>query len=183
MSCTIREAADCDLAAIRRTTLDAFGPAEGGEVCELVAALLSDPTAVPLTSLVAEMRGEVVGHVLLSGVRIGAGPQGVQAAILAPLSVVTAEQNQGVGGALVEAGVEALSQAGTDLVFVLGHPGYYPKFGFKPASPHGLEAPYVIPAEHADAWMVLELTEGALVSAGGRVVCADALMDPRHWTA
>ena len=70
---------------------------------------------------------------------------------------------------------------GVGLVFVLGHPGYYPKYGFVPAGTRGFEAPYPIPPEHADAWMVQELQLGMIGSFMGQVECTDTLNDPKHW--
>jgi predicted N-acetyltransferase YhbS len=70
---------------------------------------------------------------------------------------------------------------GVELVFVLGHPGYYPRFGFKPAGVLGFEAPYPIPEKHADAWMVRELRAGIIGSVRGKVVCADTLSRPEYW--
>jgi putative acetyltransferase len=67
------------------------------------------------------------------------------------------------------------------LVFVLGHPDYYPRHGFEPAGPQGLDAPYPIPAAHEDAWMVLALRPGVIGKLRGRVVCADALDKPEYW--
>jgi putative acetyltransferase len=66
-------------------------------------------------------------------------------------------------------------------VFVLGHPEYYPRFGFRPAGALGMDAPYPIPERHADAWMVQALRPGLLGQVRGTVRCADTLNDPRHW--
>jgi putative acetyltransferase len=68
-----------------------------------------------------------------------------------------------------------------DLVFVLGHPAYYPRFGFSPAGARGLDAPYPIPQKNAEAWMVRELRPGVIGDCSGRVICADALADPEYW--
>ena len=67
------------------------------------------------------------------------------------------------------------------LVFVLGHPDYYPRSGFTPAGVHGLDAPYPILPEHAAAWMVQALRPGLLDSVTGTVRCSDVLNDPRYW--
>ena len=66
-------------------------------------------------------------------------------------------------------------------MFVLGHPGYYPRFGFRPAGALGLAAPYPIPPQHADAWMVQELKAGTIGAVEGRVVCAKALDKREYW--
>ena len=74
-----------------------------------------------------------------------------------------------------------MSESGVELVFVLGHPEYYPRHGFTPAGALGFEAPYPIPDEHAEAWMVQELRPGVIGSVCGRVICADMLNKPEHW--
>jgi putative acetyltransferase len=81
----------------------------------------------------------------------------------------------------IEKGLRHLTKTGVDLVFVLGHPEYYPRYGFKPAGHLGFEAPYPIPDEHADAWMVQALRPGVIGSVSGKVRCADELNMPEHW--
>ena len=90
-------------------------------------------------------------------------------------------QKKGIGGKLIDRGLQLLTSSGVDLVFVLGHSEYYPRHGFEPAGSLGLEAPYPIPEEHKDAWMVQALRPGLLGSLHGKVVCADALDKPEHW--
>jgi predicted N-acetyltransferase YhbS len=72
---------------------------------------------------------------------------------------------------------------GVALVFVLGHPGYYPKYGFAAAGSKGFEAPYPIPPEHSSAWMVQELQPGTIECISGQVICAETLNDPKYWRA
>jgi len=74
-----------------------------------------------------------------------------------------------------------LEVSGVDLVFVLGHPEYYPRFGFETAGRLGFEAPYPIPEKHADAWMVQELKNGMVSENQGKILCADSLNSPDHW--
>ncbi|MCP4693940.1 MAG: N-acetyltransferase [Desulfobacterales bacterium] len=101
--------------------------------------------------------------------------------ILAPLAIIPGAQGKGVGGKLIVEGLRQLTESNMDLVFVLGHPGYYPKFGFKPAGAVGFEAPYPIPEKDAAAWMVQELRPGVIGSLSGKIICADALHQPEHW--
>ena len=101
--------------------------------------------------------------------------------ILAPLAVIPDDQSKGIGGRLITEGMRRLAASGVDQVFVLEHPGYYPRFGFHPAGLHGLAASYPIPAENADAWMVQDLGSGLLGQVHGRVICADALDKPEYW--
>ena len=177
----IREASKADEAAVRHLIGEAFGDEEGAGIADLVEALMVDPTAQPVISLVAVIERETVGHILFSNVRIDTARPAIQAAILAPLSVSPEYQRRGIGGALVKEGLSKCRQAGCDLVFVLGHPSYYPKHGFIPARVHDLDAPYPIAPQNADAWMVEELRPKAIESTSGRVICADSLMDPKYW--
>jgi predicted N-acetyltransferase YhbS len=177
----LRLSTDSDLPAISRIHLDAFGPAEGPEIVDLVSALLSDETAVPYLSIVAESGGELTGHVLFSAARLDSPGESPVASILAPLGVLQASQLQGVGSLLVNRGLELLIEQGVDLVFVLGHPAYYPRFGFEPAGRFGFEAPYPIPEKNAEAWMVKALKSGALELFAGTVACAAVLNRPEHW--
>jgi len=87
--------------------------------------------------------GELVGHVLLTRVDVGGNP----ALALAPLGVLPAHQGAGVGAALTRAALAAAAEAGERLVVVLGHPRYYPRFGFQPASRFGITGPYQVPDE------------------------------------
>lgn len=183
MNLRMRKALDPDQQAIADTTFAAFGKAQGQEIADLVSGLSVDPTAQPLLSLVATADDNVVGHILFTKTQIehSGRMERVNSMILAPLSVHPEYQNQGIGGGLIKAGLKALAAEGVELVFVLGHPGYYSRFGFTPAGVEGLEAPYPIPPEHADAWMVQELRPGIIERTSGTVLCAEVLNDPKHW--
>ncbi len=173
----IREATGTDLEDVLSVEREAFGE---DDEAGLVRNLLDDPTALPLLSLVAFDGDRAVGHVLFTTAFLADDPA-ARVAILAPLAVVPAAQKQGVGTRLVRSGLELISAWGVDLVFVLGDPRYYPRHGFEPARPLGFEAPYPIPEEDADAWMVQALKPGAIGSLQGKVVCADALDRPEYW--
>lgn len=147
------------------------------EEAELVRDLLGDPTARPALSLLAFQGPEAVGHVLFTAA--GVSGTTLTASILAPLAVVPAMQKQGIGGALIEAGVDRLIDAGVDLVFVLGHPTYYPRHGFVPALPLGLTVKY--PIEPEEAWMVRPLRDGLLGQVSGTVTFAEKLDRPELW--
>lgn len=178
----IRASTAGDLGKVRDVILAAFDESERDVVYELVTRLLQDPTARPLTSLVAESdEGRIVGHVLFSAVKLVGSGRGVSASILAPLAVHPDFQSQGIGGQLINEGLRRLGESGVQLVFVLGYPAYYQRFAFQPAASLGLEAPYPIAEENADAWMVLALQNGILGSVRGRVECADSLNRPELW--
>ncbi|MBN1632463.1 MAG: N-acetyltransferase [Thermoleophilia bacterium] len=174
----IRQAADPDLSEVIRVERSAFGQ---DDEAELVEALLGDPTAWPCLSLLARKGGRVVGHVLFTAGWLKEAPGAAVVALLAPLAVVPGSQRQGVGGALIARGLELLRESGVDLVFVLGHPTYYPRHGFEPAGRLGFEAPFPIPEKDAGAWMVQALHPGVIGQVRGTFVCADALNRPEYW--
>ena len=147
---------------------------------ELVRAILADPTAAPVLSLIAEADGRALGHVLFSTVRFDGAAAGTPAAILAPLAVVPDAQGKGIGSRLVEEGLGRLREAGIALVFVLGDPRYYRRFGFTAAAARGFAAPHPLPAAYAEAWMVQALGTDA-PEQGSRVTCCDALMPQEFW--
>ena len=151
------------------------------EEAELVNALLSDPSAQPSLSLLAEIDARPVGHILFTTAHLTGATKPATIMILAPLSVVPEAQKQGIGGQLIKAGLERLARSGVDLVFVLGHPDYYPRHGFAPAGRLGLEAPYPILEKNAGAWMVQALSPGMIGGGPGKVKCADAMSDPAYW--
>lgn len=169
-----------DRQAISALHIEAFGPDEGAEIANLVDDLWEDPSARPMLSLVADEAGVIVGHVMFTAVQLPGRPQ-VPMQILAPLAVAGRYQRKGIGSALVRDGLARLTASGTCLVFVLGHPGYYRRFGFRPAGARGLDAPYPIPPQHADAWMVQALGSSPVEPLQGRIRCAAALDQPQHW--
>jgi putative acetyltransferase len=174
----IREAKDSDLNDVLSVEREAFG---SDEEANLVKDLLDDPSARPLYSLLACEGDRAVGHILFTSASIKGIEDDVAISLLAPVAVIPEFQKQGVGGELIKRGLQHLTAADVDLVFVLGHPGYYPRFGFKPAGVQGFEAPYPIPEKHAGAWMVQELRPGVIGSVSGKVRCADLLNKPEYW--
>jgi predicted N-acetyltransferase YhbS len=176
----IRHSTESDHIAISEIYKAAFA-GQGPEIAKLVNDLLDDETAKPLLSLVAEEGGNPVGHILFTKVEIQQGDQEIPARILAPLAVSPGFQRKGFGGLLIREGLQQLKESGVDLVFVLGHPEYYPKFGFQTAGLLGFEAPYRIPPHNAEAWMVQELTAGIIGRIKGRIQCSEVLNQPQHW--
>lgn len=131
-----------DVEAIRRVHAGAFPCPEGADQpveVRLVDELRVSNAWVPALSLVAEMAGEVVGHVVCTRAMLGAPP--VPALGLGPLGVLPAHQRCGVGVALVRAVIGAADAQGEALVALLGDVGYYERFGFRPAAELGIEAP------------------------------------------
>ena len=118
-----------------------------------------------LISLVADVDGDIVGHILFSPVS-HAVRSDVRLAGLGPMAVRPDYQKCGVGSALVFAGLDACRRYGYDGVIVLGHPEYYPRFGFVPASRFGICSEFEVPDE---VFMCIELRSGAFMSIAGRV--------------
>jgi putative acetyltransferase len=146
-----------DIGDIRQVNLSAF---ETATEADLVDALREQ--ARPILSLVAEDGPVIVGHILFSPVTLSSDPD-LRIMGLAPMAVVPDGQRHGVGSALAEAGIAACREAGYEAVIVLGHPDYYPRFGFVPASRFGLRSEYDVPD---DVFMAMELTPGALQGRG-----------------
>lgn len=120
----------------------------------------------PLISLVAEDgQGQIVGHILFTPVSLQ-GEKPVAMMGLAPMAVAPRRQGEGIGKDLVHAGLDQCRQLHMGAVVVLGHPGYYPRFGFQPASSFGLSCVYDAPDE---AFMALELEPGYLGTRTGTV--------------
>jgi putative acetyltransferase len=174
----IRETNAADLNAILLVEREAF---DSDKEAKLTKDLLADSTAKPILSLMAFVENQPAGHILFTKANLLGASREVAVSFLAPLAVVPKFQRRGVGGSLVKEGLERLSRSGVELVFVVGHPEYYPRHGFTQAGKLGFETPYPFPEEHADAWMVCELRSGVLGSVSGRVVCCDVLNKPEIW--
>jgi putative acetyltransferase len=150
-----------DIAAIHEVHELAFGrPAEA----DLVDALRAKSKAT--LSLVAVENDRIVGHILFSPVTINSAERTFSAVGLAPMAVLPERQGRGIGSQLVKAGLIECRNTGYDCVVVLGHPTYYPRFGFVPASRYGLRSEYEVPDE---AFMVLAWHAGVLKDRGGVV--------------
>ena len=157
----IRPEQRTDHDAVRRINTAAFeSPAEAN----LVDALRTN--ASPLISLVAEDdAGEIVGHILFSPATLIEHP-GCLIMGLAPMAVTPARQRQGIGSALVRAGLKQCEQLGALAIIVLGHPAYYPRFGFAPASRLNIVSDYDVPD---DVFLAMELKHGAMSGKSGRI--------------
>ena len=132
---------------------------------ELIKRIRSSNHFIPELSLVAEENGEVIGHILFSKIKI-IGERVYESLSLAPMSVLPKFQKQGVGGKLVKEGLKKARNLGFNSVIVLGHKEYYPRFGFKRASKWNIKCPFEVPD---DAFMAIELKEGALENKSGTV--------------
>lgn len=175
----IKESKEKDLAAILKVHRAAFGQEDEAQ---LVEAILRNCHASQYVSLAAWNSDKLIGHILFSQAAVEDVPEYSKNAILAPLSVLPEFQNQGIGGKLIQKGLEILSERGFDLVFVLGNPGYYPRFGFEEALCFGLKAPYPIAPEHSRSWMVQPLQSIEVLNAvTGKIICCEPLMKAELW--
>ncbi|MDL4774561.1 MULTISPECIES: GNAT family N-acetyltransferase [Thermomonosporaceae] len=140
---TTRTESGGDVAAIRDVNLAAFPTAEEAD---LVEALRADPAAwLPGLSWVAQAPdGTIAGFALLTRCHVGDVP----ALALGPCAVRPGHQRQGAGSAAIRAALRAARERDENLVVVLGHAEYYPRFGFTPASGHGIRPPFEVPDEN-----------------------------------
>ena len=160
----IRKEEDTDYIAITEVNDHAFGQENEGQ---LVVNLRMHSDFVPELSLVAEVDGKVVGHILFFPIKVVDDGKEFDSLSLAPMSVLPKFQKQGIGSALVKEGLAVAENLGYESVIVLGHAEYYPRFGFRPASQWDIRAPFEdVPDE---AFMAMELVDGALDNVRGVV--------------
>ncbi|MDQ4149412.1 MAG: N-acetyltransferase [Actinomycetota bacterium] len=157
----VRQEQEGDAPAIRRVHELAFGQTDEADIVE---RLRRSPSWLPELSLVAVAGGEVVGHVLLSRAALDSG---TEVLALAPMGVVPEYQRRGIGSVLVDRALSRAAKTDFPLVVVVGHPGYYPRFGFEPADQYDITPPFEVPRE---AWMVYRLPSFQSERVRGRVL-------------
>jgi len=151
---TIRPERAADVDAVRAVNTAAFGRSDEARLVDRLRARAS-----LYLGLVAVDGDEIIGHILFTPVTLHCYQAPYSVMALAPMSVLPAWQRRGIGSALVREGLDACRTAGHDVVVVVGHPAFYPRFGFVPARPLGLKSD---PPFRDEAFMVAELTPGAL---------------------
>ena len=157
----IRKESPADEIAIRALHNAAF---ESEAEARLVDTLRLE--ARPRISLVAMAGGRLIGHILFTPVTLDGANHGIHAVGLGPMAVHPERQREGIGSQLVETGIARCWVERQDVIVVLGHPEFYPRFGFVPADQFGLSCEWSVPSE---AFMALELKRGVLDGNGGRV--------------
>jgi putative acetyltransferase len=155
----VRAEREADRSAVRLVNEAAFG---GREEADLVEALHTE--RVVLASLVAVADHRIVGHILFSRMSIETATGLVPAVALAPMAVLPDYQRHAIGTRLAREGLDVLRGLGERIVIVVGHPAYYPRFGFSSETARSLEGPF-----SREAFMALELEPGALDGVSGRV--------------
>lgn len=145
MKVHVRQEAPSDHAAVHEVIRQAFEREAFSDHDEhhLVDRLRASEAFIPELSLVAEVEGQVVGHILFTKLPVGAAT----ALALAPVSVLPAWQGQGIGGALIREGHRLARELGYAHSLLLGHAAYYPRFGYVPAHLLGITCPFDVPAE------------------------------------
>jgi putative acetyltransferase len=161
----IRESAHADASAIESLYPQAF-PDE--HLLPLVRDLLQRPAIA--VSLVGAVDLQIAGHVIFT--MCGVAGSSVNAALLGPLAIAPAWQRQGIGSAIVRAGLQRLKDADVDLVCVLGDPAYYGRLGFAPEAL--VEPPFPLPAEWQGAWQSQYLNDTTSP-------CSGKLTVPPQW--
>jgi putative acetyltransferase len=130
-----------DVAAVERVNREAFGGEAEPRLVELIRA--SDRLVPDLSLVAADDDGEIVGHIMFSYVDLA----DARVLELAPMSVLPARQRGGIGSRLVEEGLGRADNLREPLVLVLGHPWFYPRFGFEPSTRYGIEPPFPLREE------------------------------------
>jgi len=151
-------------AVVRSINEAAFGRPDEADLIDGLRA-----EGAVLLSLVAEVERRIVGHILFSRMWIDTSNGPVPAAALAPMAVLPEHQRRGIGGRLIRHGLDSLRTRGEGAVIVLGHAGYYPRFGFSREKARALESPF-----RPESFLALELRLGALDGIRGKVRYAAA---------
>ncbi|HXW07788.1 MAG TPA: N-acetyltransferase [Vicinamibacterales bacterium] len=157
---TVRREKPGDEGGIRHLNEEAFGQPDEARLVD--ALRLSGRQSLSLVAVASD--GTIVGHALFTPVRLEGSSMPLMG--LGPMAVLPAWQRSGIGSRLVTSGLEECADSGSIAVVVVGHAGYYPRFGFVRASLHGLRCEYDVPD---DVFMVKELVPGALAGRSGLV--------------
>ena len=168
MKILLRQETPEDQPAVKNVLDAAFGQSDESLMVE---RLRQSPEYIPELSLIAERNGVVVGCIHFSRLIIRSGAADHFSLSLAPVAVLPEFQNRGIGTLLIREGLERARELGFSSVVVIGHPAYYPRFGFKPAGRWDITALFPVPGE---AFMAMELVKGGLDGVSGTVIFSQA---------
>lgn len=157
----IRKEQATDIEYIYAVNKDAF---ETDAEANLVNALRN--SGCTFISLVAEDNNKIIGHIFFTPVELTGNNDNLKLIGLAPMAVLNQHQHKGIGSKLVEAGLTKCKELDYDAVVVLGHPNYYPRFGFVPSVKYGIKSEYDVPD---DVFMIKELKTGCLKGHQGTI--------------
>lgn len=168
MGITFREEGSRDSEQIEKVIKEAFKaiPVRSGSEYEMVKKLRKESTFNPKYARVAISENKIIGYVIFSKVHIINGPLKTPILNLAVISITPSKQRQGIGEDLIRNALSIARKEGEEAIIVLGHPTYYPRFGFKPASTWGIKLPFEAPDE---SFFALELVPDSLEGVSGVV--------------
>jgi len=164
----IRQENKNDHKEVFKVIKSAFKDAEFTDNTEqfLVDRLRKSDAFIPELSMIAEINGKIVGHILLTKLKIKNKSNVFDSLALAPVSVLPEYQGKGIGGKLIVDSHKKAKELGHKSIVLLGHENYYPRFGYEQADKYGIELPFKVPKENC---MVIELIENGLKGVNGMV--------------
>jgi len=164
----IRQETKNDHKEVFRLIESAFIDADFADHTEqfLVERLRKSDAFIPELSMIAEIEGKIVGHILLTKLKIKNDSTEFDSLALAPVSVMPEFQGKGIGGKLILKSHKKAKELGYKSIVLLGHEKYYPRFGYEQADKYGIELPYEVPKENC---MVIELVKNGLLGVNGMV--------------
>lgn len=169
MDIRIRQEKEADQQQVFDVIEKAFEKEEYSDKKEhfLVERLRKSTAFVSDLSLVADLDGVIVGYILLTKIKLNGDEGKIQSLALAPVAVHPDYQHKGVGTQLIEAAHSKAKELGFESVIVLGHPDYYPRFGYQKAADFAIKLPYNVPEEYC---LALELKANSLRNRGNTTV-------------
>lgn len=176
MDIKFRQETPQDYKAVEKVIIAAFQNMEESDQSEhrLVNRLRNSEAFIPALSIVATFKNEIVGHILLTKIKITNGTSAVESLALAPVSVKPDYQNKGIGGPLIREAHHVAKKIGFQSVILLGHEKYYPRFGYLKANDFGISLPFEVPEENC---MAIELIKNSLQKVSGIVEYPQAFFE------
>jgi predicted N-acetyltransferase YhbS len=163
----IRQETESDYSQVFNLIQEAFEQSPGNRSEQFLVERLRQSNAfIPELSLVAEQQKEIVGHILLTKIKIKGPKASLEALALAPVSVKPPYQRQGIGGKLIVEAQNKARRMGYKAIALIGHQDYYPRFGYQIASAYNIDFPFEAPDENC---MILELEKGSLKEISGTI--------------